>query len=70
MPIGTQCPTCQNYIVGGRCPAFEDDIPPDIMSGDFDHTQPHPEQVDDKILYEPVPGVESIGEEEEEEKED
>jgi len=46
-----QCEGCKNYLSGLACVAFPDGIPDDILSGEFDHTQPH--EGDNGIRYEP-----------------
>lgn len=46
-----QCENCKHYLSGLRCVAFPDGIPDDILSGEFDHTQPHED--DNGIQYTP-----------------
>jgi hypothetical protein len=41
MSISDQCPSCARYRGLGECSAFPNGIPQEIMSGEFDHTQPH-----------------------------
>lgn len=48
-----QCEGCRHYLSALKCLAFPDGIPDDILSGDFDHTQPH--DGDNDIQYEPRP---------------
>lgn len=47
------CDNCKHYLSELRCLAFPDGIPDDILSGEFDHTQPH--EGDNGIQYEPRP---------------
>lgn len=51
--ISKQCPTCKHLNEDGwRCDAFtEEDIPYEIINGEFRHTKKHPDQ-DSDILWE------------------
>ncbi|MBL7086448.1 MAG: cytoplasmic protein [Candidatus Cloacimonetes bacterium] len=51
MPIGIQCPVCKHYTADLKCKAFPDEIPEEILIGEFDHTKKHPEQ-DNDIVFE------------------
>ena len=39
--ISTQCISCTNYLMGGRCKAYPDGIPYEIISGQIDHKKPY-----------------------------
>ena len=41
MTLSYQCILCRHYLGEGTCRAFLDGIPDEILSGEFDHTQPH-----------------------------
>lgn len=47
------CMECKNYlrVKGMKCKAFPNGIPKDILTGEFDHIQKHPDQKND-ILFE------------------
>lgn len=45
------CKTCRNYLTGGACVAFPDEIPDKIWTGGNDHKKPFPGDHD--IQYEP-----------------
>jgi hypothetical protein len=50
-----QCINCKHFLGVNKCAAFWEDgktIPQEILDGEFDHTEKHPEQ-DNDILYEP-----------------
>lgn len=47
-----QCITCQHYWGAGKCDAFEEGIPEQIASGEYDHTEPH--KGDKGIQFEPA----------------
>lgn len=47
-----QCNKCVNYIVDGRCNAFNKIIPEKILTGEHDHTKPF--KGDGGIRFEPV----------------
>ena len=49
--IGTQCAKCKHLRGIRRCDAF-DMIPADILVGEYDHSQRHPQQTND-VVYEP-----------------
>jgi len=43
MPVSDQCISCKNYDrYSHSCEAFGTEIPPDIISGIFNHTKPYP----------------------------
>jgi len=42
MNYSNQCLLCKNYTLGGTCLAFPDKIPYEIISGEFDHQNPFP----------------------------
>jgi len=49
-----QCHECVHYFGPFRCDAFPDrDIPLEIFSGEFDHTEPYPG--DHGVRFEPIP---------------
>lgn len=57
------CDMCKHYRPGIReddgvpkCPAFPDGIPDEILSEGWDHREP---LFDEKILFDPKPGMES-----------
>ena len=53
--MSDQCISCKHICVGTPgCDAFPDQIPYEIVSGKFDHTQPH--EGDHGIRYEPLDG--------------
>lgn len=53
-----QCLNCKHFdekmsfMPLGKCAAFPDGIPKDVLPGDFDHKKRHPEQIN-LILFEP-----------------
>ena len=47
-----QCIECERYRKDGRCKAFPDGIPEEIITGQFDHTKPH--KGDNGIQFEPI----------------
>ena len=47
-----QCFVCGRYINKGRCYAFPNGIPEEILTGEFDHSKPYPG--DNGIRFEPV----------------
>lgn len=47
-----QCPGCLHYRGLFKCEAFPDGIPSEILTGTFDHSQPHPD--DQGIQYERI----------------
>jgi len=51
----TRCIFCDNLLDYAKktCKAFQDGIPQDILTGEFDHTKKHPAQ-DNDILFEPI----------------
>ena len=51
MPM--QCMNCKNYSNEFKCDAFPQRIPDDIFTGEFDHTEKHPDQ-DNDILFEVI----------------
>lgn len=51
--IPVNCKRCKHYINDLKCSAFPAGIPDDILEGDNDHTEPHPEQIDDTV-FEPI----------------
>ena len=46
-----KCISCKNYFGMDKCRAFPDGIPRNILNGNFDHSEKHPEQKND-VLYE------------------
>ena len=50
-----QCVLCKHFHVNDTCDAFPNGIPPEILSGTYDHTKPYPGDHD--VRYEPL-GVE------------
>jgi hypothetical protein len=56
MPTSDQCSGCALYRGLGECAAFPDGIPQEIMSGEFDHSEPHPR--DGGRRYVPATGTE------------
>lgn len=52
MSMTALCGSCRWYIGDLQCAAFLDGIPDDILSGEFDHEQPH--DGDNGIQYEVV----------------
>ena len=38
----SQCFSCRNYIADGKCKAFQDGIPDQILHNEFDHSLPYP----------------------------
>lgn len=54
-----QCQTCVEHLTGyGICRAFPDGIPPEIATGEHDHTKPFPG--DQGIRYKQAPEFASI----------
>jgi hypothetical protein len=49
LPI--QCASCKHYRDKLQCDAFPKRIPAEILSGEFDHSEPYPG--DNGIRYEP-----------------
>ena len=39
--ISTQCISCTHYRMGGRCEAYPEGIPYEIISGQVDHKKPY-----------------------------
>jgi hypothetical protein len=58
-----QCWLCCHLKPYGRCDAFPEGIPQEIISGGYDHREPY--DGDDGIRYEEIPG--DSGQESEEE---
>ena len=57
MPITKQCINCKHYLGALDCAAFPVRIPSDILTGQFDHTEPYPNAENPKdngIRFEPV----------------
>lgn len=52
MAVSDQCVLCRHYQCALACEAFPDGIPEEIITGEFDHTQPH--AGDHGIRFEPV----------------
>ena len=52
MPIGFQCPLCENYLSNLKCKAFPKGIPDEILTGKNNHTKPLPEQKNDIVFKE------------------
>jgi len=48
-----QCNICKHYGIALTCEAFPSGIPADILTGEFDHTQIHPDQ-ENNIVFEPI----------------
>ncbi len=46
-----QCGICKHAEGALTCAAFPDGIPADILTGEFDHTEKHPDQ-DNDIVFE------------------
>ncbi len=46
-----QCNICKHYTGALECEAFPKGIPGDILTGEFDHTEKHPDQ-DNDIVFE------------------
>ena len=46
------CFNCKNYINDYMCKAFNDGIPPKILTGNHDHRKPYPG--DNGIQFEPI----------------
>jgi len=44
------CPVCVNYIGEGKCKAFKQGIPKEILSGKNDHSKPLKDQGNDIIF--------------------
>ena len=44
------CFECKHYFRDYKCKVFPDNIPLDIVEGDFDHTKKHPEQENDIVF--------------------
>jgi hypothetical protein len=40
-PQSSQCITCARYRGMAECAAYPDGIPPEVMEGTIDHTQPY-----------------------------
>ena len=51
--LGGSCDNCAHYIGALTCTAFPEGIPEDILSGYFDHAEPH--EGDNGIRFEPLP---------------
>lgn len=47
-----QCPTCKHYNGTFTCDAYPDRIPDEILTGEYDHTEPF--EGDNGIQYEPI----------------
>jgi hypothetical protein len=47
-----QCNRCSNYLKNGKCMAFLNRIPDEILDGEHDHTKPFPG--DNGIRFEPI----------------
>lgn len=48
------CFNCKHFDINtSKCPAFDGDIPEDILSGYDNHSEPLPEQ-DNDIVFEPI----------------
>jgi len=50
--ISLQCISCKHYWGVGKCSAFEEQIPDEILRGDFNHTKPY--EGDHGIQFEPI----------------
>ena len=51
----TQCPSCKNLIMTEEylvCNAFIEEIPEEILTGEYDHTKPY--KGDNGIQFEPI----------------
>jgi len=51
MPQSNQCLFCKHYIYLS-CKAFPDEIPDEIFTGEYDHTEPY--EGDNGIRFEPI----------------
>lgn len=47
------CLLCKNYQDNGKCLAFPDGIPENILRGEDEHSKPLPEQ-NNNLVFEPV----------------
>ena len=47
-----QCALCKHKVLGLRCAAYPDGIPPEILTGEHDHREPY--KGDNGIRFEPV----------------
>lgn len=52
MTISLQCISCKHYWGVGKCDAFQEQIPRDILSGEYNHDEPYPG--DNGIQFEPI----------------
>ncbi|MDR1563888.1 MAG: hypothetical protein LBS74_02915 [Oscillospiraceae bacterium] len=46
-----QCNKCKNYFGFGKCKAFPEKIPPELLSDEIKHNKPYPN--DNGIVFEP-----------------
>lgn len=58
MGLSQQCLQCVRKTDIGKCEAFPDGIPREIMSGEHDHTEPFPN--DNGLRFKSFPTKESI----------